>query len=181
MKALVIIPTYNERENISNLAEAVLKKDPRLNILVVDDNSPDKTYEIVMALSKKYSNKIFLIKRSGKLGLGTAYIEGFKWAIAHKYEYVLQMDADFSHSPDYIPLMLDKIKKCDLVIGSRYVKDGGTKNWGTIRKIISRAGSIYARSLLNLKIRDLTGGFKCFRRKVLENIDLNSIKSNGYC
>ncbi|MGV8142503.1 MAG: polyprenol monophosphomannose synthase [Candidatus Pacearchaeota archaeon] len=181
MKNLVIIPTYNEKENIREIVKAIISSSNELSILVVDDNSPDKTSEIVGELIKEYPKRVYLIKRAGKLGLGTAYIEGFKWAIIHKYDLIIQMDADFSHNPNYVKKLVSEAKKYDLVLGSRYVSGGGTKNWGIIRRYISKGGNIYASLLLNLPVKDATGGFKCFRRSVLESIDLDSVKSNGYC
>lgn len=181
MKTLIIIPTYNESENIEKLLEEIYMQKKDINILIVDDNSPDKTYEIIEKLmNEKYKDKLFLIKRAGKLGLGTAYIEGFKWGLKNKYDYIFEMDADFSHNPIYIPKFLEEIENNDLIIGSRYVKGGGVKNWGIIRKIVSRGGSLYSKIILGLKLNDITGGFKCFKREVLENMDLDKIKSNGY-
>lgn len=181
MKTLIIIATYNEKENISALIPKVFAAAPDVDILVIDDSSPDKTYEVVEQFANnKYKGKLNLMKRSGKLGLGTAYIAGFKWALARDYQAIMHMDADFSHNPKYIPEFLKQIEHYDLVIGSRYVKGGGVVNWGLSRKIISRGGSLYSRTILGLPIRDLTGGFKCFRREVLEKIGVDNIKSNGY-
>ena len=178
---LIIIPTYNERENIEELLHQITQTDPAAHILIVDDNSPDRTYEMVEGLIReKYPDRLFLLKRAGKLGLGTAYIAGFQWALAREYDYVFEMDADFSHDPKYLPDFLAAVQTNDLVLGSRYVPGGGVKNWGVLRKMISRGGSLYARTILGLPLRDLTGGFKCFRREVLEAIDLDGIKSNGY-
>ncbi len=178
---LIIIPTYNERDNIEKLLELISQTDPAAHVLIVDDNSPDRTYEIVEGLIEStYPDRLFLLKRAGKLGLGTAYIAGFKWALARGYDCIFEMDADFSHDPKYLPAFLAAVETHDLVLGSRYVAGGGVKNWGLIRKFISRGGSLYARTILGLPLRDLTGGFKCFRREVLESIDLDSIKSNGY-
>jgi len=180
-KTLIIIPTYNESENIEKLLEQIYQVKNDVNILIVDDNSPDKTYEIVEKLMvEKYKDKLFLLKRSGKLGLGTAYIAGFKWALARDYSYIFEMDADFSHNPKYIPDFLREIKNYDLVIGSRYVPGGGVVNWGIIRKFISRGGSLYSRIVLGAPIKDFTGGFKCFRRETLEKLNLDKIVSNGY-
>lgn len=178
---LVVIPTYNELANIESIVKSVLAYD-WLHVLVVDDNSPDGTANIVTNLIEKdFSGRLFLHKRSGKLGLGTAYLEGFAWALQRDYEAIFEMDADFSHNPKYLPAFKKAIENgADLVLGSRYVKDGGVKNWGVFRKIISRGGSLYARTILGLSIRDLTGGFKCFRRSVLESIDFSDVKSNGY-
>ena len=178
---LIIIPTYNESDNVEKLLDLISRTDPAAHVLIVDDNSPDRTYEIVERLMQtSYPGRLFLLKRAGKLGLGTAYIAGFKWALTHDYDYIFEMDADFSHDPKYLPAFLAAIETHDLVLGSRYVPGGGVKNWGLLRKFISRGGSLYARTILGLSLRDLTGGFKCFRREVLEAIDLDSIKSNGY-
>lgn len=178
---LIIIPTYNESDNIEKLLDLISRTDPAAHVLIVDDNSPDRTYEIVERLMQtSYPGRLFLLKRAGKMGLGTAYIAGFKWALARDYDYIFEMDADFSHDPKYLPAFLAAIEKHDLVLGSRYVPGGGVKNWGLLRKFISRGGSLYARTILGLSLRDLTGGFKCFRRQVLESIDLDAVKSNGY-
>ena len=178
---LIIIPTYNESDNIEKLLDLISRTDPAAHVLIVDDNSPDRTYEIVERLMQtSYPGRLFLLKRAGKLGLGTAYIAGFKWALARDYDYIFEMDADFSHDPKYLPAFLAAIEKHDRVLGSRYVPGGGVKNWGLLRKFISRGGSLYARTILGLSLRDLTGGFKCFRRQVLESIDLDAVKSNGY-
>ena len=178
---LIIIPTYNESDNVEKLLDLISRTDPAAHVLIVDDNSPDRTYEIVERLMQtSYPGRLFLLKRAGKLGLGTAYIAGFKWALARDYDYIFEMDADFSHDPKYLPAFLAAIEKNDLVLGSRYVPGGGVKNWGLLRKFISRGGSLYARTILGLSLRDLTGGFKCFRRQVLESIDLDAVKSNGY-
>ena len=181
MKHLIVVATYNERENIEPLLNEIFSIVPEVNILVVDDNSPDKTYEVVDILAQsKYKDKLFLMKRAGKLGLGTAYVAAFNWALARDYDVIAQMDADFSHSPKYLPEFFEAIKTNDLVIGSRYVKGGGVVNWGIGRKILSQGGSLYSRTILGLKVRDLTGGFKCWRRKTLETIDVNNLKSTGY-
>ena len=178
---LIIIPTYNESDNVEKLLDLISRTDPAAHVLIVDDNSPDRTYEIVERLMQtSYPGRLFLLKRAGKLGLGTAYIAGFKWALARDYDYIFEMDADFSHDPKYLPAFLAAIETHDLVLGSRYVPGGGVKNWGLLRKFISRGGSLYARTILGLSLRDLTGGFKCFRRQVLESIDLDAVKSNGY-
>lgn len=180
-KHLIIIPTYNERENIESLLELITQTDPAAHMLIVDDNSPDRTFEVVEGLMQsRYPDRLFLLKRAGKLGLGTAYIAGFKWALARDYDYIFEMDADFSHDPKYLPEFLAAIQTHDVVLGSRYVAGGGVKNWGLLRKFISRGGSLYARTILGLSLRDLTGGFKCFRREVLQAIDLDAVKSNGY-
>ena len=180
-KSLIIIPTYNERDNIKNLLTEIYKNLPETHILIVDDNSPDKTYDLVEELiDSTYGDKLHLYKRAGKLGLGTAYLEGFAWALKRDYAYIFEMDADFSHNPIYLPDFIEAIKDNDLVIGSRYVKGGGVKNWGIIRKFISRGGSLYSKTILGLPLNDITGGFKCFRRETLETIPLDRIRSNGY-
>ncbi|HCY39581.1 MAG: dolichol-phosphate mannosyltransferase [Pseudomonadota bacterium] len=181
MKKMIIIATYNEKDNIEKMLAEVYENVPDVHVLVIDDNSPDKTYEIVENLTAtKYSGKLFLIKRAGKLGLGTAYVAGFNWGLARDYDAIGQMDADFSHNPKYLPSMFEALKTYDLVLGSRYVAGGGVVNWSLKRKLISRGGSLYAKIILGLPQNDLTGGFKCFRREVLETIDVNQLKSTGY-
>ena len=181
MKKMIIIATYNEKDNIEKILAEVYENVPDVHVLVIDDNSPDKTYEIVESLAAtKYSGKLFLIKRAGKLGLGTAYVAGFNWGLARDYDAIGQMDADFSHNPKYLPSMFEALKTYDLVLGSRYVAGGGVVNWSLKRKLISRGGSLYAKIILGLPQNDLTGGFKCFRREVLETIDVNQLKSTGY-
>ncbi|MCE9672973.1 polyprenol monophosphomannose synthase [Myxococcus stipitatus] len=179
-RALVCIPTYNERENIEAITLAVLQADPRVDILVVDDNSPDGTGQIADTLAAKDS-RVRVLHREKKEGLGRAYLAAFRWALAEGYTYVIEMDADFSHDPRYLPGLLDAAEAgADLVLGSRYVTGGGTVNWGIGRQLLSRGGSLYARTILGVGIRDLTGGFKCFHRRVLETIDLDSVQSSGY-
>ncbi len=178
--ALVIIPTYNEAENLEPITSAVLAAEPRVDILVVDDSSPDGTGDLADALAKK-EPRIRVLHRAKKEGLGKAYLHAFRWALDAGYQYVIEMDADFSHDPRYLTGLLDEaMSGTDLVLGSRYVDGGGTVNWGPARRAISRGGSLYARSILGVRIRDLTGGFKCFRRSVLEAIDLGAVKSSGY-
>jgi dolichol-phosphate mannosyltransferase len=179
-RALVIIPTYNERENITRIIPAVLSQDPGLEVLIVDDGSPDGTGEIVDAMAES-NPRIHALHRAGKLGLGTAYVAGFKWAIARDYQYVFEMDADFSHNPERLPAFLEAIKSADLVLGSRY-QNGQVNvvNWPISRLFLSYSANIYARRITGLNVADATGGFKCFRRRVLEAIDLDSVKSNGY-
>ena len=179
LKTLIIIPTYNEAENISKLLDAVHSQVPDADILVVDDNSPDGTAVVVEGRIKK-DTRLSIMKRAGKLGLGSAYIAGFKQALVRGYEVVFEMDADFSHNPAYLPKFLEAIKEADLVLGSRYVEGGGVENWPLLRRLISLGGSWYGRFILGVPYRDLTGGFKCFRRKTLEAIDLDSIHSEGY-
>jgi dolichol-phosphate mannosyltransferase len=178
--ALVIIPTYNERDNLESIARAVLSADQRVDVLVVDDNSPDGTGQLADELAKS-EPRIQVLHRAKKEGLGRAYLHAFRWALDHGYQFVMEMDADFSHDPKYIPQFLDEAQAgADLVLGSRYVPGGGTVNWGPGRQLISKGGSLYARSILGVDIRDLTGGFKCFRRTVLESLSLDAVKSTGY-
>ena len=179
-RALVIVPTYHERFNIARLIPAILAQDPSLEILVVDDASPDATGRVVDAIATNNA-LVHILHREGKLGLGTAYIAGFRWALERKYDLVFEMDADFSHNPERLPEFLESVKEADLVLGSRY--QGGrvnVVNWPMSRLFLSYAANIYARGITGLPVSDTTGGFKCFRRNVLESIDLNSVKSNGY-
>ena len=179
-RALVIIPTYNERFNIARLIPAVLAQDPSLEMLIVDDASPDGTGGVVDAIAAN-NDRVHVIHREGKLGLGTAYIAGFGWALERKYDLIFEMDADFSHNPELLPEFLQSVKEADVVLGSRY--QGGrvnVVNWPMSRLFLSYAANIYARAVTGLPVSDTTGGFKCFRRNVLESIDLNSVKSNGY-
>lgn len=179
-RALVVIPTYNEVGNLAPLAELVLAQDPRLDILVVDDGSPDGTGALADALAAKQP-RMRVLHREGKLGLGTAYITGFKWALERGYDYVFEMDADFSHDPAHLKEFLKAVVEADLVIGSRYLGGRVTVvNWPMGRLLLSYCANIYARWITGLRIWDLTGGFKCFRRRVLEAIDLSQVRSNGY-
>jgi dolichol-phosphate mannosyltransferase len=177
--AVVVIPTYNERENLEPITAAVLAAEPRVDILVVDDNSPDGTGQLADELAKKQP-RIRVLHREKKEGLGRAYLAAFRWALDQGYQQIIEMDADFSHDPKYLPTLLDAAQTADLVLGSRYVEGGGTVNWGVGRQLISKGGSLYARSILGVKVRDLTGGFKCFNRRVLEGIDLEKIVASGY-
>jgi len=178
--ALVCIPTYNERENIEAIVQAVLAADPRVDVLIVDDNSPDGTGQLADGLAAN-EPRVRVLHREKKEGLGRAYLAAFRWALAAQYTYILEMDADFSHDPRYLPGIVDAAEAgADLVLGSRYVTGGGTVNWGVGRQLISRGGSLYARTILGVGIQDLTGGFKCFHRRVLEAIDLDAVKSTGY-
>ena len=178
---LIVIPTYNERDNVEALLQQVYYILKDVHVLIVDDNSPDGTGELVGTLmQKQYQNRLFLLSRTGKLGLGTAYIAGFKWALARDYQYIFEMDADFSHNPIYLTSFIEAAQHYDLVLGSRYIAGGGVANWSLWRRMISRGGSLYARLILDLSYRDLTGGYKCFRRQLLEQMDLDDIKSNGY-
>ncbi len=178
-KALVVIPTYNECENLPHLIPTLLRKGPSLEVLVVDDNSPDGTGELAEGLAQK-TGRVRVLHREGKLGLGTAYVAGFKYALDNDYDYIIQMDADFSHRPEDLPRLLQAATSADVVIGSRNVAGGHVENWSLLRKFVSKSGSLYARTLLNLQIRDCTAGFKCFRREVLESVDFESVESNGY-
>lgn len=179
MKITVVIPTYNERENIEKLAAMILSQDERINILFVDDNSPDGTGEIADSLAAK-SSRVAVLHRAGKLGLGSAYREGFKIAIDGDADYIIEMDADFSHDPAMLPLFIDKMAEYDLVIGSRYINGVSVVNWPIRRLILSYCASVYTRLITGLRLSDCTGGFKCFRRQVLESIDLASVRSDGY-
>jgi len=181
-KTLIIIPTYNEMGNIDRILEAVFRELPGVQVLVVDDNSPDKTYDRVLELERThYTGNLFLLHRTAKEGLGRAYIAGFKWALEKGYEYIFEMDADFSHHPIYLPRFIEALENgADLAIGSRYIQGGGVKGWGLNRKIISKGGSTYAKVILGLPLNDLTGGYKCFKREVLESIGLDKVRSNGY-
>lgn len=182
-KKLIIIPTYNEISNIQQLLEEIYKVQNDVHILIVDDNSPDGTGQLIDKLieNNTFNNQLFVMHRAGKLGLGTAYVAGFKWGIENGYDVFLSMDADFSHNPIYLPQIFQAMKENDLVIGSRYVKGGGVKDWGVDRIFISRGGNIYAQIVLLANVKDLTGGFNCYHRKFLEKINLDSIMSNGYC
>ena len=177
---LVIVPTYNEKFNIARLIPAVLAQDPSIEVLVVDDASPDGTGAIVDSIAAS-NPRVHAIHRAGKLGLGTAYITGFRWALERKYDLIFEMDADFSHNPERLPEFMTAIEEADVVLGSRY-QNGHVNvvNWPMSRLFLSYAANVYARAVTGLPIFDTTGGFKCFRRNVLESIDLNSIKSNGY-
>jgi dolichol-phosphate mannosyltransferase len=179
MAALIVIPTYNEAENLVPLVTDICALDCGVDILVVDDNSPDGTGEIADRLAEDLDN-LYVMHRAGKMGLGTAYVAGFRWAIERGYDYVFEMDCDFSHHPRYLPTFLEKISDADLVIGSRYVKGGGTANWDVIRKLISWGGNFFARTMLRLHTHDCTGGFRCYRREFLERIPWESLHLQGY-
>jgi len=180
-RALIAIPTYNEAANLPNLVPQVLAQDPRLEVLVVDDNSPDGTGRIAEELARKNDGRVHVLHREGKLGLGTAYITAFRWALEREYDYVFEMDADFSHDPVYLKDFLKAIESADVVLGSRYLEGKvAVVNWPMGRLMLSYCANIYARWITGLRIWDLTGGFKCFRRRVLETIDLSQVRSNGY-
>jgi dolichol-phosphate mannosyltransferase len=179
-RATICLPTYNERENLGPMVAALLERlGPDDRILVVDDGSPDGTGELADRLAAQH-DRVSVLHRATKSGLGPAYIAGFHRALADGAELVLEMDCDFSHDPDDVPRLIATAADADLVLGSRYVKDGGVANWGAGRRFISRAGSWYAQMLLSTHLRDLTGGFKCYRREVLEGIDLDAVSAKGY-
>lgn len=178
--SLIVVPTYNERDNVRGVAEQFLAALPGTELLFVDDNSPDGTGAILDELAAA-DPRIHVMHRAGKLGLGTAYVEGFGWGLARGYEYLFEMDADGSHDPKYLATMLALAEDgADVVIGSRYVPGGGTENWSLGRKVISRGGGLYARTVLGIDVRDVTAGFICWRRAALEAIELSSVSSNGY-
>ena len=180
MKHLIIIPTYNERGNIEILLDKIKKLALLdVDILVVDDNSPDKTGELIKSRQKIQAN-LFLLARPTKQGLGKAYLAGFAWGLERGYDVLIQMDADLSHQPRYLPVMINGIKNKDFVIGSRYVRRGGTAGWGMMRRFLSAGGNLYARLILGVNIKDFTGGFNAWRAEVLKKIGLENIRSNGY-
>ena len=179
MKKILLIPTYNEAENIRAIVEAVLKYTPDMHILILEDNSPDGTGAIADELASEHQD-VRVEHRAAKMGLGSAYVAGFKRAIAEDYDYICHMDADFSHDPKYWPDLLAGMQDNDVMIGSRYVSGGGTQNWGLHRRILSRTSNFIARTLLGLKVRDCTGGFRCYKSETLKKIDPGKIKSNGY-
>jgi dolichol-phosphate mannosyltransferase len=178
-RALIIFPTYNERENIEKIVHAVLPLDPRIHVLIVDDSSPDGTGEIADRLAQA-ETKVKVLHREKKEGLGRAYIAGFKWAIEQGFDYVFEMDADFSHGPEYLRDFLREIQNFDLVIGSRYISGVNVINWPMSRLLLSYFANVYTRILTGLPLRDATGGFKCFRREVLQTINLDDVHSSGY-
>jgi dolichol-phosphate mannosyltransferase len=180
--SLIIIPTYNEKENIERLLRKIFSLKKAFHVLVIDDNSPDKTAALVKELQNEFAERLFLENRKGKLGLGTAYIYGFKWAIARKYDFIFEMDADFSHNPEDLIKLYDACAKegYDLAIGSRYINGVNVINWPMGRVLMSYYASAYVRFITRMKIRDTTAGFKCYRRQTLEAINLNKIKFTGY-
>ena len=181
-KKVVIIPTYNEKENIEKIIRAVMALDGEYHILVIEDGSPDGTAAIVAGLEKEFGNRLFMIERKGKLGLGTAYLTGFRWALENGYDYIFEMDADFSHNPADLPRLYQACSRdgADLSIGSRYCKGISVVNWPIGRVIMSYYASVYVRTVLGMKVFDTTAGFKCYKRKVLETIDLDKVKMKGY-
>ena len=181
-KKLVIIPTYNEVENISKIITAVFGLEGNYHVLIIDDGSPDGTADVVKSLQKAWTATLFLIQRPGKMGLGTAYVTGFRWALDHGYDYIFEMDADFSHNPDDLPRLYRACAEdgADMSIGSRYSNGINVVNWPMSRILISYCASIYVRTVLGFKIYDSTAGFVCYTRKVLETIDLNAVRMKGY-
>ena len=180
-RSLIVLPTFNERENLEPIVAAILAQSPDIDVLVVDDNSPDGTGDIADRLAQA-EPRVQVMHRAEKRGLGTAYIEGFLWALAREYEFIFEMDADFSHDPaDLVRLRARLLsREADVAVGSRWVPGGGTRNWSFLRTFISRGGSWYARFILGIPVTDLTSGFKCFGRHVLEHLDLQTVRSNGY-
>jgi len=181
-ETLVIIPTYNEANNISELIDEVLNQDENIDLLIVDDGSPDGTADLIKKAQNKFGERLHLIERSGKLGLGTAYVEGFKYGLDHDFSYICEMDADFSHNPEDLPKLIAEVKSgaADVAIGSRYAKGISIINWPLSRLILSYSANLYARFVTGLPIFDTTAGFKCIHRKVLEGISVDKIRSNGY-
>ena len=178
-RALIIFPTYNEAENIEKIVAAVLPKDPRINVLIVDDSSPDGTGDIADKLAAN-DQRVQVLHRDKKEGLGRAYIAGFKWAIERGFDYIFEMDADFSHDPKYLPDFLREIEHHDVVLGSRYISGVNVINWPMARLLLSYYANMYTRMVAGLQIRDATGGFKCFRKEVLQAIDLDAVQASGY-
>ena len=181
-KKVIIIPTYNEKENIEKIIRAVFTLEGEYHIIVIEDNSPDGTGKIVKNLQKEFPDRLFMIERTGKQGLGTAYITGFKWAVSHEYDYVFEMDADFSHNPDDVPRLYEACSKegADMAVGSRYCNGISVINWPIGRVIMSYFASVFVRKVLNVQIYDSTAGFICYKRKVLETIALDNIRMKGY-
>ena len=182
MEKLVIIPTYNEKENISNILHAIFNLNDGFHVLVIDDGSPDGTAQIVLELIPKFSGKLFIEERTGKLGLGTAYIHGFKWAIEKGYRFIFEIDADFSHNPNDLPKLYNACKHegADVAVGSRYIKGGGVVNWPTNRIALSKGASLYTRMITWMPVKDPTAGFVCYKKEVLDTINLDEIRFVGY-
>jgi dolichol-phosphate mannosyltransferase len=182
LEKIVVIPTFNEKENIANIIKAIFSLQQAFHVLVIDDSSPDGTAEIVKGLQSKYPHELFLEERVGKLGLGTAYIHGFKWAVNQGYHFIFEMDADFSHNPKDLQRLYEtcKYQGGDLAIGSRYVNGGGNVNWPRDRVLLSKGASIYTRLITQMPVKDPTAGFVCYRKEVLETINLDAIKFVGY-
>ncbi len=178
---LVIIPTYNEQDNIVSMIEKVFSLEQGFDLLIIDDNSPDGTADLVKNLQKKYTENLHLIQREGKLGLGTAYIKGFKWALNHSYQYICELDCDFSHNPEDLPrLRKALIDGADVAVGSRYIAGGGVHNWPKRRILLSRGASIYARLITGIPVQDTTAGFVCYKKEFLENLNMDKIVFKGY-
>jgi len=182
VEKLVIIPTYNEKENISNILHAIFNLNDGFHVLVIDDGSPDGTAQIVKELVSKFSDKLFIEERIGKLGLGTAYIHGFKWAIEKDYQFIFEIDADFSHNPNDLPRLYNACKNegADVAVGSRYVKGGGVVNWPSNRIALSKGASLYTRMITWMPVKDPTAGFVCYKKEVLDTINLDEIRFVGY-
>lgn len=180
MRALVVIPTYNEIDSIERVIARVVAADRRADVLVVDDSSPDGTGDLVAKLAER-EGRVHLLRRPGKQGLGVAYRAGFAWGIERGYDALVEMDADLSHPPERLPALLDGLDRADLVIGSRYVPGGATVNWSPLRKLISRGGNLYVRLALGLPVHDATAGYRAYRREVLEALPVSAVASNGYC
>ena len=182
MEKLVVIPTYNEKENISNILHAIFNLNDGFHVLVIDDGSPDGTAQIVLELIPKFSGKLFIEERTGKLGLGTAYIHGFKWAIEKGYQFIFEIDADFSHNPNDLPKLYNACKNdgADVAVGSRYIKGGGVVNWPTNRIALSKGASLYTRMITWMPVKDPTAGFVCYKKEVLDTINLDEIRFVGY-
>jgi dolichol-phosphate mannosyltransferase len=179
-KPLVIVPTYNEVSNVAILFHEVSRHAPQIHMLFVDDNSQDGTRHVIRELMGEAPGRVHILERAGKMGLGTAYVAGFRWALARDYDAIIEMDADLSHRPSDIPAMLSALGESPCAVGSRYISGGGTENWSLFRKIISRAGGIYARLILRMSVNDLTGGFNGWQRHVLTSVGLDGIRSEGY-
>jgi dolichol-phosphate mannosyltransferase len=180
LKAIVVVPTYNELGNLPVLIQRIRETVPHLHVLIVDDNSPDGTGALADAISAQYPDTVFVLHRAAKEGLGAAYVAGFRYVLARDYDVILQMDADLSHDPSYLPKMIERIRGCDLVLGSRYVTGVNVVNWDFKRLLLSKMASFYVRTITGMKVTDATGGFKCWRRTTLTTIDLATVFSNGY-
>jgi dolichol-phosphate mannosyltransferase len=179
MTALVVIPTYNESGNLPGLAGQLLAN-PELSLLIVDDNSPDGTGQLADRLALEHPQRLLVLHRPGKRGLGSAYVDGYRIAVRGAYEFVVQMDADFSHAPEDVPRLIEAARGADVAIGSRYVRGGGAENWPFLRWLVSRGGSLYTQLILGLAVKDPTSGFKCFRREALARLDLDRIRAKGF-
>lgn len=178
-RTLICMPTYNEAENIRPIIQAIHDVVPEVHVLVIDDNSPDGTGEMADELADR-DERVHVLHRTEKAGLGKAYIAGFGWALEHDYERIVEMDADFSHQPKYLPDMISQLDRFDVCVGSRYVAGGGTEDWGLLRKVISRGGGLYSRTILGIDVQDLTAGFVAWRAEVLESLDLSDVEASGY-